>query len=127
MGRREKRQRRMHTPEFKAAAVRLVRDSERTLTEIARELDIERSLLSRWMRQADIDEGNGPEGALTTDEKEELQRLRRENKELRMEKEILKNHRERSARPARPETPLAAIVRARSRAEAVGFLVHCAR
>ena len=90
MGRREKRQRRMHTPEFKAAAVRLVRDSERTLTEIARELDIERSLLSRWMRQADIDEGNGPEGALTTGEKEELQRLRREVKELRVEKEILK-------------------------------------
>jgi transposase len=90
MGRREKKQRRIHTPEFKADAVKLARASSRTVTEIAHELDIAPSLLGRWIRQADIDEGNGPEGALTTTEKEELQRLRRENKELRMEKEILK-------------------------------------
>lgn len=91
MGRKEKKkQRRMHSPEFKAGAVKLVRDSSRTITEIARELDISPSLLGRWVRQAEIDEGNGPEGALTTSEKEELQRLRREVKELRMEKEVLK-------------------------------------
>src|SRR5688500_11673698 len=90
MGRREKRQRRIHTPEFKAEAVKLVRNSDRSIAEIARELDVGRSLLARWVRQADVDEGNGPEGALTTAEKEELQRLRREVKELRMEKEVLK-------------------------------------
>ena len=80
----------MHTPEFKAQAVKLVRGSDRPLSEIARELDIQSSLLSRWVRQANVDEGNGAEGELTTSEKEELQRLRREVKELRVEKELLK-------------------------------------
>ena len=87
MGRRRKR---MHTPEFKAQAVKLVRGSDRPLSEIARELDIQSSLLSRWVRQANVDEGNGADGELTTSEKEERQRLRREVKELRVEKELLK-------------------------------------
>jgi len=43
-----------------------------------------------WLRQADIDEGKGPAGALTTAEREELADLRRENKTLRLEREILK-------------------------------------
>jgi len=43
-----------------------------------------------WCRQADVDEGKGPPGALTTAEKEELSHLRREVKVLRMEREILK-------------------------------------
>ena len=43
-----------------------------------------------WLRQADIDEGKGPAGALTTAEREELAGLRRENKTLRLEREILK-------------------------------------
>ena len=48
------------------------------------------TVLRRWIKQADIDEGRGPEGALTTGEREELSRLRRENKQLLMEREILK-------------------------------------
>jgi len=85
-----KRARRKFTPEFKAQTVKLVRESGKTVGEVARELDLTETALRRWVQQADIDQGKGPEGALTTAEKEELTKLRREVRTLRMERDLLK-------------------------------------
>ena len=82
--------RRTYTAEFRAQAVRLVRDGKRTIASVARELGIGQQTLSGWLRQAEIDEGGGPAGSLTTAEREELQRLRRDNKRLQEERDILK-------------------------------------
>lgn len=122
----KKRPRRSFTDEFKAGAVALVLDEKKTVSQVARDLDLTVSALRSWVEQARADRSHGQTG-LTTEEREELTRLRRENRELKMEREILKNHRERSAQPARRETLLAASVSARSRAETAGFLVRCAR
>ena len=86
----EKRRRRTFTDEFKAQTVELVRKSGKTVTEVARDLDLTVSVLRTWVRQADIDAGRGPAGALTTEEREELSRLRKENRVLKEEREILK-------------------------------------
>ncbi len=90
-----KRARRKFTAEFKADTVALVRKEAnepggRSVSRIARDLDLTESAVRLWVRQADIDVGRGPEGALTTDERKELERLRKENRVLRMEREILK-------------------------------------
>lgn len=84
-----KRERRKFTDEQKAQAVQLVRDVG-SISQVAKDLDLTESALRNWVRQADVDAGDGPEGALTTEEKEELRRLRRENKTLRMERDFLK-------------------------------------
>jgi transposase-like protein len=57
---------------------------------VAKDLGITESNLRNWVKQADVDAGKGPAGALTTAERQELSALRRENKELRMEREILR-------------------------------------
>ncbi len=77
-----------YPPEFRAEAVRLHRMSGRTMAATAREIGVTDWTLSRWIRQAEIDEGKA-EG-LTSEEKAELSRLRRENRVLKEEKEILK-------------------------------------
>ena len=82
--------RREFTAEFRAEAVRMVRDGKRNISAVARELGVGAQTLSRWLKQAEIDEGGGPTGALTTAEREELQRLRRDNKRLQEERDILK-------------------------------------
>ncbi len=87
---KQKKARRVHAPEFKAETVRLVRDGGRGVVQVAKELGLADSLVRNWLRQADVDQGAGPPGALTTAEKEELSHLRREVKVLRMEREILK-------------------------------------
>jgi transposase len=79
---------RRYPPEFKAEAVRLYRESHRSLREVSEELGISLEGLRHWIKQAEIDDGTR-EG-LSSDEREELRRLRREVKTLRMEKEILK-------------------------------------
>jgi transposase-like protein len=86
----KKRRRRAFSDEFKAETVRLVRESGKSIGAIARELDLTETALRRWVRQAEIDAGRGPAGALTTSERDELAQLRRENKRLRMERDILK-------------------------------------
>jgi len=86
----KKRKRRKFSPAFKAETVRLVRDSDKNVSAIARELDLTETALRRWVQQAEVDAGRGPAGALTTSEREELAQLRRENKRLRMERDILK-------------------------------------
>src|SRR5438034_8702387 len=85
-----KRKRRAFTNEFKAEAVRLVRESGKSVPTVARELDPTETALRSWVRQAEIDAGRGTPGALTTAEREELGQLRRENRTLRMERDILK-------------------------------------
>ena len=85
-----KGKRRAFTKEFKAQTVRLVRDSGKSIGVIARELDLGESVLRNWIRQAEIDAGRGRPGALTTDEREELTRLRQDVRTLRMERDILK-------------------------------------
>ena len=84
-----KRKRRKFSPEQKADAVRLVHQTG-SIPQVARDLDLTESALRHWVKQAEIDEGHGPEGALTTEEKEELRRLRREVRTLRMERDFLK-------------------------------------
>jgi len=85
-----RRTRRTHTREFKADTVQLVRTSGRSIGEIAGDLGLSQSLVRTWVAQAEVDDGRGRPGALTTAEKEELSRLRKEVKVLRMEREILK-------------------------------------
>jgi transposase len=85
-----KRQRRTHSREFKNETVALVRTGGRSVAQVAQELDLADSLVRSWVQQAEVDAGQGPTGALTTAEKEELSQLRREVKVLRMEREILK-------------------------------------
>jgi transposase len=86
---RAKRVRRQFTDEFKAGAVRLVLDEDKTIAEVARDLDLTASALSGWVRQARADRDGGKSG-LTTEEKAELARLRKENRQLRVERDILK-------------------------------------
>ena len=74
--------------EFRAEAVRLARQPGHSMREVARDLGIANESLRRWVIQADIDAGTA-EG-LTSDERAELTRLRRENRTLRTEREILK-------------------------------------
>ncbi len=85
-----RRKRRSFTPEFKAQIIRLVLQEGKSVTEVAREHDLLRTSVHDWVAQAKVDAGKGPPDALTTSEREELQRLRRENKRLQMEREILK-------------------------------------
>ena len=84
-----KRKRRSFTKEFKAETVRLVR-AGRTVAEVARDLDLTESALRNWVHQGEVDAGRGEPGELTTAEREELHRLRREVKSLRLDREILK-------------------------------------
>jgi len=75
-------------PEFREEAVRLVQESGKPISAIARDLGISRETLHRWIRQHKVDAGERT--GLTTAEREELRRLRRENRILREEREILK-------------------------------------
>ncbi|NOT33125.1 MAG: transposase [Candidatus Eisenbacteria bacterium] len=85
-----KRQRRTFTKEFKADAVRLVREGGHGMSKVARELDLTETALREWVKRAEIDAGQSPTDALTTAERVELSQLRRDVKRLEMEREILK-------------------------------------
>lgn len=85
-----RRSRRSFTDEFRAGAVRLVIDQGKTVGQVARELDLTESALRNWVERARADRGTGKPGALTTAEREELFRLRKENRVLAEEREILK-------------------------------------
>jgi transposase len=84
-----RRKRRSFSKEFKAEAVRLCRVGDRSIAQVAHDLDLTETALREWAKRAEIDAGNGPPGALTTEEREELARLRRDNRRLLMEREIL--------------------------------------
>ena len=85
---KQRRRRRAFSAEFKAEVIQLCRAGERSIGEVARDLDLTESSVRRWVEQAEIDEGRRQ--GLTSDEREELARLRRENRVLREERDILK-------------------------------------
>lgn len=76
-----------YPPEYRAQIVELVR-AGRAPAELAREFEPSANTIRNWVRQADLDKGRRSDG-LTTAEREELRRLRRENRQLRIEREIL--------------------------------------
>jgi transposase len=84
----ERRKRRTFSEAFKAEAVRLVRDEGKTVAAVARALDLAESALRLWVRDAERDARRT--GALSNGERNELEQLRRENRTLRMERDILK-------------------------------------
>lgn len=77
-----------YPPEFRREAVQLARTSERSIAQVARDLGVSNQTLHTWIKQADVD--TGKREGLTTEEREELRRLRRENRTLLQEREILK-------------------------------------
>ncbi len=88
-GSSKRRQRRSFTDEFKAGAVRLVLDEGKTIPQVARDLDLTESSVRSWVERARADRGKGKPGVLTTAEKEELAALRKEVRQLRLERDIL--------------------------------------
>ena len=84
-----RRVRRKFSEEFMAGAVRLVLDEGKTIGAVARDLDLTPSSLANWVWHARADRTKGKTG-LTTEERAELAILRKENRELRMERDILK-------------------------------------
>ena len=84
----QRRPRRGFTPEYKSEVVALYRTTDKGVTEIAKELDLTASAVQRWVTQAEVDAGRR-EG-LSTTEREELAYLRKENRILREERDILK-------------------------------------
>ncbi len=83
------RKRRNFTPEQKAEAVRLARESD-SIAEAARSIGIGESTLGRWVNQAAIDDSDSDEDELSEEEMAELRKLRKENRRLRMERDFLK-------------------------------------
>lgn len=81
-----KKSRRRYPDEFKEEAVKLITEQGYKASEAARNLDIDESMLRRWKQEL----APKADGVLDTDDKNELQRLRKENQKLRMEREILK-------------------------------------
>ncbi len=84
-----RRLRRAFTDEFKAGAIRLVLDEGKTISQVARDLDLTHSALRTWVERARADRSKGRTG-LTTAEREELVRLRKQVRELTMERDILR-------------------------------------
>ena len=84
-----RRLRRQFSDEFKEGAIRLVLDEGKSVGAVARELDLTASALGLWVRHARSERTKGKSG-LMKEEREELTRLRKENRELRMERDILK-------------------------------------
>ena len=83
--------RKKYTQEFKQDAVRLVLEQGYNQSEAARNLGLDRGMLGRWVKEAQVDEGEAFRGnGKRTVEQEELRQLRDENRRLRMEREILK-------------------------------------
>lgn len=85
----DRRTRRRFSDEFKEQTVRLVLDEGKTVNAVARELDLVPSAVGLWVKHALADRTQGKTG-LTQEEREELACLRKENRELRMERDILK-------------------------------------
>ena len=86
-----KRKRRKFTAGFKADAVRLCIGGGRSIGQVATDLDLTETALREWVRRSEADAGKGNPEVLTTAEREELRQLRRDNKRLLMERDILKN------------------------------------
>ena len=86
---KQRRPRRAFTPEFKAEIVEVCRRGDRSVRQVAKDFDLTETAVRDWVRQADLDAGVRHDGP-TSDEREELAALRRENRRLREDVEILK-------------------------------------
>ncbi len=85
-----KKKRRSFTEEQKAEAVKIVKTSGKTVTQVAHEMGLTVSALRKWVKQDEINQNPTPRGSLTTDERAELARLRKELKRVEMERDFLK-------------------------------------
>jgi transposase len=88
MGKKKPRPRRSFTPEFKAEIVELCRRGDRSVGQIAKDFDLTETAVRLWVSQAEADAGE--RDGLTSSEREELAALRRENRRLREDVDILK-------------------------------------
>ena len=88
MERKKPRPRRSFTPEFKAEIVELCRQGDRSIGQVAKDFDLGETAVRTWVHQAEIDDGERV--GLTTEERAELIRLRRENRRLQMDVDLLK-------------------------------------
>lgn len=86
----EKRKRRSFTGQYKAEVAGLVRASGKSIGQVARELDLTETAVRAWVRQVGIDEKRDPQGPLTSEERAELTRLRREFKTVSRERDFLR-------------------------------------
>ena len=89
MGKKPRR-RRSFTPEFKAEIVELCQRGDRTDGQVAKDFDLTETAVREWVKQAERDTGTRDDGGLTSDERRELDELRRENRRLREDVDILK-------------------------------------
>ena len=89
VARKKPRPRRSFTPEFKAEIVEGCRRGDRSIGQVARDFDLTETAVREWVRQADMDAGARHDG-LTSAERAELAQLRRENRRLREDVEILR-------------------------------------
>jgi transposase len=90
MARKKPRPRRSFTPEFKADIVERCGRGDRTVGQVAKDFDLTETAVREWVKQAERDEGSRVDGGLTSSEREELAQLRRDNRRLREDVEILK-------------------------------------
>ena len=90
MERSKPRPRRSFTPEFKAEIVELCQRGDRSIGQVAHDFDLTETAVREWVRQAERDAGSRRDGGLTSAERQELSALRRENRRLREDVEILK-------------------------------------
>jgi transposase-like protein len=79
--------RRKFTDEFKAEAANLVRTSEKSIAQVARDLGVSQSTLHQWMQRS---QAQGPSSEMSVTERQELVQLRKDNRVLRMERDLLK-------------------------------------
>jgi transposase len=100
MGKKKPRPRRSFTPEFKAEIVDLCQRGDRTVGQVAKDFDLTETAVREWVKQAERDAGTRQDGGLTSAERQELAELRRENRRLREDVEILK--RATASSPRRP-------------------------
>lgn len=89
MGKKPRR-RRSFTPEFKAEIVERCHQGDRSIGQVAKDFDLTETAVREWVRQAERDAGTRQDGGLASSEKDELAQLRRENRRLREDVEILK-------------------------------------
>jgi transposase len=90
MGSKKPRQRRSFTPEFKAEIVDLCQRGDRSVGQVANDFGLTETSVREWVKQAERDAGTRQDGGLTTQERQELAELRRENRRLREDVDILK-------------------------------------
>ncbi|MFT4569383.1 MAG: transposase [Candidatus Binatia bacterium] len=86
----KKRSVRRYTADFKADAVKVAQESGKSIRSVASDIGVNVNSLHGWIRRAKADRGQAGVGVASTTEMEELRRLRKENRELRMERDFLK-------------------------------------